>query len=277
MIKWDGHTHSEFCRHGSGERTAEMVERAIELGFKRYSITEHAPLPPGVMDEPELAAEFTLLPDELDEYFKHLSEIKKKYTGKIDVLAGLEIDYIAGYEHHINSFIEKCKPYLDDLLVSVHMIEGKSGMAPIDFTPEVFAEELVDYYGSIEQVHQAYWSVVEAMIDHRFNTKLSKRIGHLGLINKFIKKFPLEHDSRFYETFLDDLFKKIKLNGWHLDYNVAGLNKELFQDLYISEEMLNYCRKYGVQLVYGSDAHDVKSVGQFYEIYQSKISTLNQD
>ena len=28
-IKWDGHTHSELCKHGSGDKTALMIEKAI--------------------------------------------------------------------------------------------------------------------------------------------------------------------------------------------------------------------------------------------------------
>ena len=47
QIRWDGHTHTEMCPHGSGDSTAAMVEKAIRLGFTDYSITEHAPLPTG--------------------------------------------------------------------------------------------------------------------------------------------------------------------------------------------------------------------------------------
>ena len=43
--KWDGHTHTELCPHGSGDKTATMIEKAIDLGFTDYSLTEHAPLP----------------------------------------------------------------------------------------------------------------------------------------------------------------------------------------------------------------------------------------
>lgn len=41
MLKIDGHTHTELCPHGSHESTRAMVERAIELCFDEYWITEH--------------------------------------------------------------------------------------------------------------------------------------------------------------------------------------------------------------------------------------------
>ena len=46
-MKMDGHTHTQLCAHGSGEKTERMIEKAIRLGFTDYCITEHAPLPVG--------------------------------------------------------------------------------------------------------------------------------------------------------------------------------------------------------------------------------------
>ena len=46
-MKMDGHTHTQLCAHGSGEKTEKMIEKAIRLGFTDYCITEHAPLPAG--------------------------------------------------------------------------------------------------------------------------------------------------------------------------------------------------------------------------------------
>ena len=41
----DGHFHTELCPHGSGDRTALMIEKAIELRIEKVCLTEHAPLP----------------------------------------------------------------------------------------------------------------------------------------------------------------------------------------------------------------------------------------
>ncbi len=248
-----------------------MVERAIELGFKKYSITEHAPLPKGIIDDPVLAADFTLLPDQLEDYFAHIKELKHRYVDKIKVCVGLEVDYIASHRTYFNEFVEACSKHLDDLIVSVHMIQGKNGIAPIDFSPESFESELLNCYDSIENVHWAYWSDVEKMVLDRPEVDITARIGHLGLINKYIKQYPVSYNKDRYEPFFDGLFSMIKQKGWDLDFNVAGLKKELCHDMYISDWMLELCGKYGINLIYGSDAHDVASVGQFYDRYQRLI------
>jgi histidinol-phosphatase (PHP family) len=63
-MKVDGHTHTHFYPHGSGEEKAKFIEKAIELGFERYVLTEHAPLPRSFCDalpyEKELFRYFTM-------------------------------------------------------------------------------------------------------------------------------------------------------------------------------------------------------------------------
>ena len=49
-MKKDGHVHTPFCPHGSKDHFEEYIEKALALGFKEISFTEHAPLPEGFID-----------------------------------------------------------------------------------------------------------------------------------------------------------------------------------------------------------------------------------
>ena len=90
MIKiWDGHTHSEFCPHGSKDKTADRIEKAIELGFTHYSITEHAPLPEKLLKIKTTPKDACLEYQYLADYLKLLKELKTTYRDKITVLIGL--------------------------------------------------------------------------------------------------------------------------------------------------------------------------------------------
>ncbi|HAV51829.1 MAG TPA: histidinol-phosphatase, partial [Leuconostoc mesenteroides] len=51
MIKKDGHTHTQFSHHGMTEQLDMYIERAIDLGFTEYVVTEHAPLPQQFLEE----------------------------------------------------------------------------------------------------------------------------------------------------------------------------------------------------------------------------------
>lgn len=266
-MKWDGHTHSQFCRHGSGEETARMVERAIQLGFDRYSIMEHAPLPDGVIDEEEIRLDFGLMLCELDDYFGHLGDLKRVYGDRIQIMAGLEIDFFEGLESFAVDMIRANVDRLDDLIVSLHFIRGRNGFKPLDYKPEVFEEELLEFYGSIDNVQAAYWEAVERMA--AFTPKLpeTRRLGHLGLINKFAGLFEKRSSQFDSVRFFESLLRKIKRHGWALDFNVAGLNQKWYQNIYLTEAMLYWAGKLGINTVYGSDAHSVEAVGQYYNLY----------
>ncbi len=267
MKKWDGHTHTEFCKHGSGEKTALMIEKAIKCGFEQYSITEHAPLPDGIIDDPELAADFSLFRNELPDYFKHIKELKKTYGNRITILSGLEVDFIVGYENYLLDLIDEFQSNLEDLIVSLHFIKGKNGICPVDYTPEVFESELFDYYGSVDAIHRAYWLDMEKLVTHNYRNIPNKRIGHLALVNKYVKRFPIQSPDINTIPFFEHLFKLIKQYNWSLDYNVAGRCKALFKGDYLTEPMLFWCRNLGIDLVYGSDAHGIGAIGMYYDVF----------
>lgn len=264
-MKWDGHTHSQFCKHGSGEDTALMIERAILLGFDRYSVVEHAPLPDGIIEDPEIRRDFGLNWEELEDYFNHLEELKRVYGSRIEILSGLEIDFFAGMESFATDLVDACSGKLDDVILSLHFIKGKDRFQALDYQPDVFEKALLNYYGTIDEVHRAYWRAVEHMIDTGLRLPSTKRIGHLGLINKFAGLFEKPADEIGSLIFFEPLFRKIKSKGWALDFNVAGLNQKWYQDLYLTAPMLVWIAKLNIDLVYGSDAHRVEAVGQYYD------------
>jgi len=267
MIKWDGHTHSQFCRHGDGEATGLMIERAINLGFNKYSITEHAPLPNEVMSDPEMRADFGLTPDEMDDFFSHIDELKRIYGNRIEILAGLEIDYLEGYDEYTEDLLLKYQQRMDDVIFSVHFVLGEPSLLPVDYSTETF-ESLVECFGSVDQVYLVYWDTIKKLVEREFNGLNHKRIGHIALINKFSKKFtpssPKFRDKLFYEA----LFIAIKKHHWIVDFDVAGLDYEFCRETYLPEYLQYWCDKLNVEVVYGSDAHCVNAVGKYYEHFE---------
>jgi histidinol phosphate phosphatase HisJ family len=119
----DGHTHTEFCPHGSGDLTEEMILHAIQLGIKKYCITEHAPLPldfrtvyAGTLEGyTEASMELTDLPN----YMKEMQKLQKKYRDKIEISIGFEVDYLPGFEDWTKDFLDEYGPQTQEsILVS---------------------------------------------------------------------------------------------------------------------------------------------------------------
>ena len=267
--KWDGHTHSGMCRHGDGDRTATMVEKAIEAGFTHYSITEHAPLPDDFFPTETLLGEFGLLRRELPDYFDLIRDLKRLYGNRIRIYCGLEFDYLRGQESFTRDLIASCENELDEFLLSIHFMEGKKGFCCIDFTPEDFGAGLVRHHGGADRVHDIYWSLVEAMVSEKWHASLPVRIGHLGLIDKYVGKYPLKDRDRYGTSYFENLFRRIKGQGYGLDVNAAGLDIKTCGEIYFTVPMRHWSEKLNIELVYGSDAHGARRVGRYYDTVQS--------
>ena len=89
-----------------------------------------------------------------------------------------------------------------------------------------------------------------------------KRIGHITLVHKFQNRFPFRGDER---STLKQLLKLIKNQGYSLDYNGAGTAKPLCREPYPPDWVIQEAMSLNIPLVYGSDAHQAKELGQGIE------------
>lgn len=259
-MRRDGHVHSRFCPHGSSDSFEEYIERALELGFKEISFTEHAPLPKGFTDTTPLK-DSAMAWEDLDSYFQEITRMKQLYKEKIIVHAGLEVDFIEGFETEIKNGLNKIGSQLDDAILSVHFLKRENTYDCLDYSPQFFGE-MIEKFGSIENIYKKYYETVQLSIESDLGLYKPKRIGHMTLVHKFQKKFPSVYEER---TVILSLLKKIKNAGYSLDYNGAGTAKPLCREPYPSNWIIEEAIKLNIPLVYGSDAHQAKELGQGLE------------
>jgi len=259
-MKRDGHVHTPFCPHGTKDRFEEYIEKAISMGVEEISFTEHAPLPEGFMDTTP-AKDSAISWTEIDFYFEEIERVKNVYKGKIQINSGLEIDYIEGFENEIKHALNKVGSKLDDAILSVHFLKNKQKYDCLDYSPQLFAE-MVETYGSVESIYQKYYETVQMSVHADLGTYKPKRIGHITLVHKFQNRFPFAGEER---SILFNLLKEIKEKGYSLDYNGAGTAKPLCREPYPPNWVIAEAIKLGIPLVYGSDAHQAKELGQGFD------------
>lgn len=276
-MKHDGHTHTEYCPHGTVADVEELVQRAIALGFKRYSITEHAPLPPdGLADiggEPEIWTSSTMPLNDVRHYFIHMERLKKKYAADIELLVGFEVDYLAGHRHWTTDFLNEYGPQMDDGILSVHFLDGVDGLRCIDYQPQDYAEGIIARYGSFQSAQLAYYRMIQDSLMADLGPYKPTRLGHISLCQKFQLAFPDEDTSLSADSLalIDTLLTQIKAKRYTLDVNAAGLFKPDCRDIYPPEPLIRQARQAGIPLIYGSDAHDLADVGRGYDIVSALL------
>ncbi len=256
MIR-DGHVHTRFCPHGSKDSFEAYIEQALALGYTEISFTEHAPSPENFCD-PTPLKDSAMDNANLEQYFTEISQLKEKYAKQIKINAGLEIDYIEGYEKEITQFLNNVGPKLDDAILSVHFLKDSLGYSCVDYSPENF-QRMITTYGSIENVYKNYYRTVLKSIEADLGSYKPKRIGHITLVHKFQLKFPI---NRSFDQEIEQILHSIKENNYELDYNGAGTAKPLCREPYPPAGIIQEAKALKIPLVYGSDAHQAKELGQ---------------
>lgn len=270
MIKHDGHVHTPFCPHGSNDSLEEYVEKAMELGLYGITFTEHAPLPSNFID-PVPAQDSAMKIEQLEEYFEEVTRLKEAYRGKINILLGLEVDFIEGFEKETKNFLDSFGNKLDDSILSVHFIKKDGNYYCIDYSDDYFGD-MISIFGSVDEIYQTYFQTVQKSILSDLGIYKPKRIGHITLAHKFQKRY---QPSRSFAKEIMTILELIKQNHLQIDYNSAGFMKPLCQETYPPEKYVKMAYSMGIPLVYGSDAHSIAGILQGSEalVHELTFST----
>lgn len=254
----DGHIHTPYCPHGTDDKFEQYIEKAINVGLDEISFTEHFPLPKGFTD-PAPDDDSSMKLEQLKSYINDVNKLKDTYKDKIKINVGTEVDYIEGFEKEITSLLDEYGKYLEDSILSVHMIKIKDEYYCMDFSSEEF-EKIVNLLGSIEAVYNLYYDTLIKAVNADLGEYKPKRIGHLNLVRKYNKKFPYDYSKN---KKLEELVKLISEKEYELDYNVAGLFKEDCGETYISGYLAELIKKYNIKVVLGSDSHSSKFIDKY--------------
>ncbi|WP_404444519.1 histidinol-phosphatase HisJ [Sutcliffiella horikoshii] len=262
----DKHIHTPYCPHGSTDTIEKYINQALKLKYKEISFTEHAPLPQSFRDpapDKDSAMDWASIPSYLDE----LQKMKAYYASALKINIGLEVDFIEGYEKDTSEILDELGPHLDDSILSVHFLKKNETYYCLDFSEDEF-ERIIGVFGGLSTVYDSYFSTVLKSIHSDLGTYKPKRMGHITLVEKFKKRFPhIRPTQEYTEPILD----AIALKGYELDYNGAGFVKPLCKDSYPPTCIAKEAYKRKIPLVYGSDAHTAKGLGQGYEWIDKKL------
>ncbi len=130
------HVHTWRCKHAGGEKEDAYIYRALELGAKRIVFTDHAPFPGNPFRS-------RMDYEQLSEYLGTLAELKKRFSGKIEILSGLEVEYLPGFASYIDEL--RHMKGMDVMLLGQHMYET----APAQYSFS-YADQSEEFYGLFE-------------------------------------------------------------------------------------------------------------------------------
>ena len=97
------HTHTARCHHAKGTER-DYIEAAVDRGLTVLGFADHGPqiFPDGYVSG------IRMLPEELPEYVRTLTELKEEYREKIDIRIGLELEYYPACFAKTADWIRQC-------------------------------------------------------------------------------------------------------------------------------------------------------------------------
>ena len=106
------HSHCSLC---DGRAPMEdFVREAVRRGFTSYGISSHAPLP--------FPAVWTLDRGDVTTYLSEIERLKRSYAGRIELYAGMEIDYLDECDNPASDYFRQLP--LDYRIGSVHLMHA---------------------------------------------------------------------------------------------------------------------------------------------------------
>lgn len=256
----DGHIHSPYCPHGTNDSLDMYIEKALREGLKEITFTEHMPFPCYFMENKKFLDECSPTDEVIKKYFKAVENLKLKYSNKIKINIGLEVDFIDGYEEETKKLLEIYGPKLEDALLSVHFVKINGEYMAIDGRDGF--EKALSLLGSTEKVYDKYYETLLKAIKADLGEFKPRRIGHPNLIRIFNQLYPLEYKNT---DLLEKIVIEIKKRGYEVDVNTAGLRKPYCGEIYVSGIFKELIDKYEVIKVYGSDSHTASDVGRVFD------------
>jgi histidinol-phosphatase (PHP family) len=233
----DYHMHTHLCGHATGQ-PVEYVEQALARGLLEIGFSDHAPMVSH--RDPTVTMDF----DQLPQYQHMIEAARQQFADRIDVLLGIEADYVPGYESKTREILDGY-PY-DYVIGSVHYM-GDWGFDNSDEQERLKTFDINEVYRKYHKLLRA--SAASGLFDIMAHTDLVKKFGHFPTVD-----------------LTDEILttaRVFKENGVAVELNTSGLRKPA-REMYPSFAMLKIFAETGIPLVFGSDAHQPQEVGMHF-------------
>ncbi len=243
-----GHS-GRYCRHAKGDLRA-VVERAIELGFSHYGLSEHCPRSRTIdlfPDESDLDP--TKLAETFERYVEQARDLQREFAADLHLLVGFETEALPpGQWPELMQTLRERHAF-DFVVGSVHSV----GDIPIDFTPDRSAEAEV-LAGGWDALCTAYFEQVAELV----STLRPEITGHIDLIRRF-RGDRVEFSDAVWPS-IEAALRAVKATGSLLEINAAPARRG-FGPVYPGPGILERARQLSIPITLGDDSHGPHDVG----------------
>ncbi|MCR4848472.1 MAG: histidinol-phosphatase [Bacteroidales bacterium] len=260
MQNFNIHTHSIYSDGKSTPR--EHVEEAIRQGLVKLGFSEHGPLP--------FDNTFSVKAERMPDYLAEIAQLKEEFKDRIEILCGLEADYIPGVSETFA--VTKEKYHLDYLIGGVHLVGHSANPEELWFIDgpkwEIYDEGLQKFFnGDIRKAVKCFFDQTNQMIEHEeFDI-----IAHFDKIKMHNRDRYFHEDEDWYRKLALETLDLIHQKGLVVEVNTRGIYKKRYNGFYPSPWLMTEAHKMGVPMIISSDAHHYSELTLEFEAAEEAL------
>ncbi len=236
------HVHTTFC-DGKDSPDA-MADAAFAAGYRVLGFSAHAPVP--------VPSPGNLSPERVAPYAAAVRTTARRYEGRMEILAGLEIEWVPG--RGIPPEEGYASVPFDYRIGSLHFAPLPSGaFFSVDGPAESFRRGLEEGYGGDgSRLYRDYFREVAELV----RAGGFQILGHLDLVKMHNKGGTwFDEASPGYLSAAFEVAEALEGTGIAVEVNTGGLARGKTAEPYPSLPILRELRRRRIPVVIGADAH----------------------
>jgi histidinol-phosphatase (PHP family) len=262
MILSNYHTHTEYC---DGLSTIqESIEEALTLGFRSLGFSSHGYVP--------FDGLYSGMPiEDIQSYLETIGEMKRRYSGQIEIYAGLENDSASMIPAEI----------FDYTIGSVHCIKSSDKYYSVDSRDTKVAAAIKESFNGdgLEYALAYYKALIE------FASKRHADIlGHLDVVRRFNTMAAgredaggyrfFDEESREYRNAALQALETAVRSDYFIEVSTGPLSKGFSREPYPAVFILERAKELDARIVVGSDAHSARHLNHGFDKMESLLRKI---
>ncbi|HET6381756.1 MAG TPA: histidinol-phosphatase [Armatimonadota bacterium] len=260
MSPWPYNYHAHTPYGDGHSSAADYAAEALRRGMRCIGVSEHAPLGEDI--------DWTMAADRVDAYHTELTDLRRQYEGRLEIVRGLEFDWWPAR----NECWDRIRPDEWDYLIgSVHFVTTSGGTWIVDDSPRLFEKGVREAFGGdIRAACDAFFACERDLIA----SGRADILAHFDLCKKFNK------NGRFFDSSAS-WYREMALTvpaaaaaaGIIVEVNTAGLDKPV-SEYYPAPWLVEACVARGVRLTLSSDAHAASQIQRHFDRVLPELARL---
>lgn len=273
MQNFNYHQHTYRCGHADLDMSDEdYVLEYIKMGLKKIAFTDHCPEKNKIDKRQNMRMNYA----ERNEYLSSIENLKEKYSDKIQIESGYEVEYLPGEEENLREL----KSEVDKIILGQHFIyDDNTNLKIIKLkTGELkYTNEELKKYG--QYICRAIELGIPDIIAHP-DMVMYARDG-FGEIEKEVSNMICKCAEKYnvaLEINTNDIFRRV----FYEDRIIKKLTKEeqcnkIKEVKYPCKEFWKIATNYDVKVLYGLDVHHRGQITLFNELVQLANQILGDE